>query len=401
MRLFRSGLLALFGLLGSGVVRAQDPRAPSATPAPTAPLSTYVQVVQGDSIRLFYSPDYQMVQPACARLRRQTRLDANGSFTGTFRDATWPSDSVLLTGRYVHGTKEGQFTWYHANGKWSAQGQYRANKRVGEWKFWRATGQLELVLDFDGGTLALPAVRQYWAVEGQQLVVDGTGIWHREIGVGNDFSGPVVGGRPVGIWQLSPAKPGLLAKWSITETYGPDGEVKAGVEKTTAGFSDRYHGATRVPMQFGQPFEEAERFRLRPPCEAPVRMAKSTFGPAFYRLGLPAYYELLWRRIHPVDLSGTVPRNALGNYQGVLRFVAQLNANGSWEREPSQVEGTSLEAARQLLALMRALPKWEPAHKLGEAVNSLAMVEYSMQDERMQLHIQPLLREPAGPETLK
>lgn len=381
-------------LLAVGAVRAQPATAPSrsaqdlaqfAQPA-TAPLSTYVRVVSGDSVQLFYAANYRMAQPACARFRRQTRLDAAGSFNGYFRDARWPSDSVLLTGRYAHGEKDGIFTLYHPNGQVQVQGQYRANHRVGDWKLWHPSGQPVEVLSYDQQEQL--TVRSAWDNTGQQIVTEGVGLWRRDLGEGNEFSGPVIAGRPTGTWQLIPAKMGPMAKWKITETYGPDGTVKTGVEHTGAGLTDRYHGASRVQLFQDRAFEAAERFQMQPPCQVSAN-ARSTFKTAFYKTGTPAYYELLWQRIRPADPSNTMPRNALGNYQGVLRFRAFLGADGNWRPEPNQTEGTSLEAARQLLALMRNLPRWQPAHEDGVPVTSSVLIEYSYILDQVDILIQP------------
>ncbi|WP_460503555.1 toxin-antitoxin system YwqK family antitoxin [Hymenobacter agri] len=367
------------------------------TQAPSAPLSTYVQVVSGDSFNLFYTNSYEMAQPACAAIRRQTRLDATGSFHGAFRDTRWPdTNSVELTGRYVHGQKEGLFTLFHANGKPQGQGQYHANRRIGEWQFWRASGQLAEIISYDRAD-EQPVIRQYWDAAGQQMVIDGAGTWQRELGSGNQFSGPVVAGRPLGIWKLVPAKNGAMANYAITETYGPDGTVKAGFERTATGTSDRYHGASRVQFFQVGAFESAERFQMRPPCAPPTPVISSTFAPAFYKTGTSAYFQLLWRRIQAIESSANTPHNTLSNYQGVLRFEAYLDANGSWSAEPFQTEGTSIEAARQLLALMRTLPRWEPAHESQQAVGCRVQIEYGLILDQMHLRIQPGRRAAPAP----
>ncbi|MBJ6107861.1 hypothetical protein JAO73_02480 [Hymenobacter sp. BT523] len=397
MFVFRFGLLCVAGQLAASLAQAQSSPARSAAdlaqltqaPAPTAPLSTYVRVVQGDSVNLFYTPDYRMAQPACAVLRRQTRLDGSGSFNGHFRDARWPSDSVQMTGRYVHGEKDGLFTLYHANGQAQMQGQYRANRRVGEWKVWYPSGRLAEVLSYEPNNPA-PTVHQAWDVAGQQQVINGAGIWHRDLGEGNEFSGPVAGGRPLGVWKLSPNKNGRMANWMITETYGPDGTVKAGMERTAAGQTDRYHGASRVQFWAMAAFEAAERFQLQPPCQPRVVAVNTLFKPAFYRGGASAYWELLWSRLRPLiedtRRNGVSP---LTEYRGVLSFRVRLDAHGNWQNEPSQPEGTNLEAARQLLNLMRNLPRWEPAHLDGVPVESTATVEYTAGLDRYSLMIRP------------
>ncbi|WP_426058562.1 toxin-antitoxin system YwqK family antitoxin [Hymenobacter sp. B1770] len=367
-------------------------QAPAQTTA-TASLDTYVRVVAGDSLNFFYETDYGMAQPACACIRRQTRLDGTGSFHGAFRDARWPTDSVQLTGRYQHGQKEGLFTHYHRNGKMEAQGQYLGNRRSGEWKFWYASGQPAEVLSY--GTNAQPEVRAAWTADGQPVVVNGNGQWKRQLNGGaTQFSGPVIDGRPTGTWQL--VSPKFTSKVLLTETYGPSGAVVAGVEHIVAsGRTEKYKGVSRVVASQEQTFEAAETFRLRQPCQfvaaaASVPAVTSSFKQAFYRGGASAYSELMWLRIRPIienpDRNGVSP---LTTYRGTLRFKVRLDAKGNWQNEPSQPEGTNLEAARQMLGIMRNLPRWQPAHQDGQPVESTATVEFTVGLDRYSLIIQP------------
>jgi hypothetical protein len=343
--------------------------AQSTTSQAPAPLSTYVRVVQADSVHLFYSADYGMVQPACAVVRRHVRLDASGSFQGRFRDYQVAGDSLLQAGTYEHGKKQGPFQSYHPNGRLAARGQYVADQPSGLWQYWYASGQQRQVLHF--GDAGLVKVVDAWAEDGQPTVSNGAGSWQ---GVSGPYrlGGPVLQGRPDGRWEAKSPNGSVV----LAETFA-GGQFKSGRQFVSMpGTQPTYKDASRLSLVETPAFQAAEAFRLLPPCQpklaAGAAATNGNFAPAAYKQGMSAYTELLWVRLRPVMNTAT----GLGEYYGVLTFAVRLDAAGNWATEPEEVQGTSEAAAKELLAIMRRLPRWQPAQLDGRPVASRVAVTF-------------------------
>ena len=372
MRLSTITLVSL-GILAAAPVSAQ------------APLDSYVTVIRADSVAFHYNPEYGMQQPACAAIRRFVRLDKDGAFHGAFRDVR-AGDSLVATGSYVHGQKEGIFTLFHRSGKPAARGLYQHNQRTGEWEYWYPSGQRQQTLRF--GADGKATVVSYWDAAGAQRAQAGNGEWHR-IGGSTTIGGPVVNGHAAGQWQRTATDTGKLL---ATETFDTDGRLKQGrlLGPLLPGATATYRDDTRMGVAEDLWLVNAERYQLQPPCsqqQAAANRAKAagSFAPATYKDGFSGYWELLWIRIRPVLRQDT----PLGRYHGVLRFTLNLDATGGWQTELFKTEGTDLEAARQLLQMMRNLPKWEPARLNGVAVPSSVRLEYRALAPSYSLGIMP------------
>jgi hypothetical protein len=234
-------------------------------------------------------------------------------------------------------------------------------------------------------------VLSYWSPTGEQLVLNGTGRWS-SIDGNTQVSGSVAQGHPVGTWHRTSANG---QKVLITETFAADGTFKSGrLASGVVGsnFPDTYRDESRLSLAEQPAFTTAEKFQVLPPCRSATastsgaRAANSSFVPAVYKQGASAYWELVWIRLRPL-LSED---NELARYNGVLQFKLNLDERGNWQPELYKAEGTNLEAARQLLRLMRLLPRWEPAHENGQPVASSVQIEYRALPPSYSLRFQPL-----------
>jgi hypothetical protein len=349
-----------------------------------ASLASYVSVIQGDSVAFHYGLSYEMQQPACATVRRLVRLDQDGSFHGVFRDVR-VGDTLVATGTYQHGRKEGLFTTYHLNGQVAARGHYQQNQRTGDWEYWYPSGQRRQILHFEAN--GQPTVRAYWTATGVQQVQDGNGVWHQTDSFAT-IGGPVVEGHATGEWHRTAVGSGKLM---TTETFDAKGHFRQGrlVGMAMPGSEAVYRDESRMPIAEELALVNAEKYVLHPPCNSNLSPTKATnssnFVPATYKQGLPAYWEMIWIRLRPMLGNGS----ALGNYHGVLRFTVNLDATGNWQIELYKTEGVDLEAARQLLKILRVLPRWEPAQLAGAPVASSVEVEYQAIEPQYRLRFYP------------
>lgn len=107
--------------------------------------------------------------------------------------------------------KDGPFTYYYPNGKKKSQGQYDANRRVGEWVWWYPDGSVmqEVLVEH---TPSLPPkevhiIKNFWDEDDNQLVTNGEGKWinfefdHNHGAIYYKSSeGRVKDGRKIGRW---------------------------------------------------------------------------------------------------------------------------------------------------------------------------------------------------------
>lgn len=345
-----------------------------------APLDSYVTVVRGDSVAFYYGLDYKMVQPACATIRRLVRLDKDGSFHGPFRDVR-RGDTLVASGRYQHGQKEGLFTLYHLNGKQAARGFFQQNQRTGDWDYWYPSGQKRQTLRFNQSDQA--TVVAYWDTAGIQRVQDGTGEWFRP-DISTAVSGPVVKGHPTGEWRRTDTASGKLL---ATETFDDAGRFRQGRWRGSLipGAAPVYQDQTRMSIAEPVVLANAESYALSPPCSPAIAprlreggsAANGNYVAAAYKNGSNAYGEMLWLRIRSMLNQPQSQNASLANYHGGLRFAVNLDATGGWQTEIYKAEGVNLEAARQILQIMRNLPRWNPALENGQTTASSVIIEYS------------------------
>lgn len=166
-----------------------------------ATLQECYRVVKGDSVHLFYDELYRLVPEACAIIRREGHLTADGFFVGTVRDYWRSSGQPALLIQYRDKQQaDGVVKQFHPNGQLAVQGLMTAGRMTGEWTYWYSDGQRQQVIQF------LPEagfrITSYWNSAGVQQVTDGNGDW--EVVVADKrYRGPVEDGRQHGTWTSS------------------------------------------------------------------------------------------------------------------------------------------------------------------------------------------------------
>jgi antitoxin component YwqK of YwqJK toxin-antitoxin module len=76
-----------------------------------------------------------------------------GEYKDNKRDGNWvyyyENGNKWSEGSFVNGLDNGKRTVYFENGKVRYEGYYNNGKKVGIWKFWDEGGKLQKVIDFD------------------------------------------------------------------------------------------------------------------------------------------------------------------------------------------------------------------------------------------------------------
>jgi hypothetical protein len=161
----------------------------------------YYEIINGDSVVLFYNDELSLVERRCAYYLRFTRIDQQGNFDGDFIH-TWADTLIASTGTYRHGLKDGYFEFYHNDGLLMARGNYHNNNPVGTWEFFHPSGLPERTLEIvNQDTLVI----RYVDAKGNVLVDNGNGkfkgLAYRTLNGFNVIAeGRIKDERPDGVW---------------------------------------------------------------------------------------------------------------------------------------------------------------------------------------------------------
>jgi len=275
----RTSICSFYILLLS-VVSARAQRAPTSQQAPTAvTLRDCYRALSSDSAAFFYDAEYLLTPPGCAVLRRQARLDSLGHFRGLVQDYLLRNNVLLLAGTFRNGQKHGQFELFFSNGVPAARGNYYNGQQVGDWAYWYPSGQPRQLVRFEQGKA--PTLQRFWDEQGKQLVVNGTGLWHRDE-EGTRLSGAVVNGLPSGRWNRKFLDNN---EFYSTERFNPDGTFRNGniyylhgVVAYAAEIGEDIIplDAKQSPFLDVEDFDRAEKFMLGLPCPPVQKEEKET-----------------------------------------------------------------------------------------------------------------------------
>ena len=296
------------------LVAAGQPNGAQGQVAPAAgqaTLSQCVQVIRGDNVVLFYDANYTLTPPACAPIRRFTRITATGDFNGETRDYDARTQKLRARLHYQQGKREGRYETYFPNGQLAVQGSFAQGQPAGTWQFWYANGQQRQTLEWTG--LPAPRLRilAYWDSTGQQGVTNGNGLWRDVMPMLHSrFGGPVIGGVAQGVWENRAIATNKLL---TTEVY-EQGRFKEG--KALDGLGGRYKDRPLLEPQVGDPVAAAEGFRLGTTCEA---------RQAAYQADAARAEQM--RNSRPPRPAGD-PNSFV---QAVLRKLSESNQTNEWE----------------------------------------------------------------------
>lgn len=200
-------------------------------------------------VRFYYDDHYYLVDKDC-QFKSIERLSqfivAKNAFHGEFKDFN-RNGTVVLTGYYNEGIKEGAFKAYHPNGALKWEATFKENRPIGDWKYYYPDGKPMLTVNFDngGGTIS-----DYWDRLGRQRVVAGEGNYEFKMPFEfyNEYGfpfferkGKIKNGLPSGYWTTNMVDDKNKKVLFTEEVYDKNGVLTEGFNL----FQDRGY---RVPL---------------------------------------------------------------------------------------------------------------------------------------------------------
>lgn len=162
-------------------------------------------------VRFYFDDHYFLVDKNC-EFKAIERVSAfivdKNAFHGEFKDFN-RSGTLILTGNYNEGVKDGLFTAYHPNGttKWTCT--FKENKPTGDWKYYYPDGKPMLTVNYDSTMVTLT---DFWDRRGKQEVIAGKGNYEfmMPFEFYNEFGYPyfirkgrIKNGIPTGYWTTT------------------------------------------------------------------------------------------------------------------------------------------------------------------------------------------------------
>ncbi|RTQ47441.1 hypothetical protein EJV47_18620 [Hymenobacter gummosus] len=374
-------------LLGLAAASSQAQQVNINQPAAKASLRDCYQSFAGDSVELYYNGYYQLTPKACATIRRNTHLDATGTFSGLVCDYQLADGRRLNRQYYRGGKRNGLYEEYYSDGKVLARGQYQNGLPTGIWQYWYPSGQARQTLMW-GENLNYPfRILAYWEPSGQQLCKDGQGTWREEHSNGYiRFGGPVVDGLAHGTWSSV-----------VIRTGAPFSEERYEQGRFIEGFDlnnkrRRYPGPAGLQPTVQLPTDAAEAFTLNQPCEvlqAQAVRSNHRAVPPQAPGGLRDYNDRLLKMLR----KQVEAEQGLGMRGNIVLFV-DVGTSGQLTLDESSRD---MQYARPILDLLNRLPQWKPATLDGQPVPGRLTVEMEIGLGMVSSRVMPSLKDPVPP----
>lgn len=127
-------------------------------------------------VRFYYDDHYYLVDKDCGfkSIERLSQfIVAKNVFHGEFKDFD-QQGTMILTGYYNQGVKEGIFKAFHPNKALKWEVTFKENMPTGDWKYYYPDGKPMLVVSFEEGA---GKIRSFWDRLGRERVVEGEGTY--------------------------------------------------------------------------------------------------------------------------------------------------------------------------------------------------------------------------------
>jgi len=122
---------------------------------------------------LFMNANWEIVKKDRAAYRRLSSYDLNNiKLDGEVLDYN-VYDTLIMSGNYSYGKRNGIFTFYFSSGNIKSQGEYKFGKRIGVWKYFYNNKVLKARINFSKNT----AVLEYNDRNSNPMISNGTGNW--------------------------------------------------------------------------------------------------------------------------------------------------------------------------------------------------------------------------------
>jgi hypothetical protein len=360
-------------------------------------LADCVKLVRADSVHMFFDARYALVPPACATIRRESRMDAaTGSFQGEVRDYLVADNSLLTKVRYANGVRDGGYEQHYANRQLVATGYFTKGQPVGTWKYWYASGQPWQTLELSNA--APMRIVAYWDSTGRQRVTNGAGTWEENTtgSMPTRVGGRVVAGLMEGTWE----RRSLLDKQVLTaEDYRAGRLLEGRQYMATVGKPKKYQTQSLLGPQAVDASAVIEPFHLGKSCEEQAALAASEAASRSRVITNPKpprdpsdYQYQLLQRLHTFNnLTQWMPQT---DGQSTV-ITADIDAKGQISHVVSE-SGTLASAFTTILA---DLGSWHPGSVNGRPVPGKMRITLRMFSTQLQSSLQANVTFPLPPET--
>lgn len=134
----------------------------------------YYELIEGDSVALYFNKDFMFTEKDCHDYVRRIRVTDNGDFNGYFEDRG-VDNKLLGKGTYQNGLKHGYFEIFYPHGIIFSRGYYENNKPVGNWEYYYPNGLLERIITATDSAILM---MRFVAKDGTVKVENGTGTFY-------------------------------------------------------------------------------------------------------------------------------------------------------------------------------------------------------------------------------
>jgi len=164
----------------------------------------FYDVIDQDSVVMYFSDSYNFTWKNCAENRRYTKIDSLGDFYKSFIDID-ANNTIMAKGYYYDGVKNGYFETFHSNGRLKSKGNFKDHLPVGTWNYFYEDGKPERELLISSVDTFLI---QFYDEQGGHTVIDGNGKFNGLVAASDRFfntriiaSGKIVNGKADGEWK--------------------------------------------------------------------------------------------------------------------------------------------------------------------------------------------------------
>jgi TonB family protein len=281
----------------------------------------------------------------------------------------------LMRGNFKANVKQDTFYFYFPSGQLETKGVYQNNLRKGIWTNYYESGKVKERLEFDSEFVT---VKDYYDESGTPKVVDGNGQWNTAYDVDPTtmlaIKGGVTDGRRHGVWtyQLVDKGHGDTTLY-CTETFEngkfTSGKMYAGNKRGQPMNGPQmfiYPELTRMKnwgIWYASPYASLEEYPYLPFLENLYEVPPSFKG------GLAAMSAFVGKNLHYPSTARQQVK------EGTVFVTFSINADGTIDKESvSVLKSVSPPLDAEAVRVVKKMPPWIPATKLGKPVRSQSML---------------------------
>ncbi len=174
----------------------------------TFAIGDYINVMENDSILIYYNCTGTIVDKRCAEFFRIGKTDSvHINISGKFHDY-YMNGKIALEAIMENDYLNGEATYYYENGIITSNGKYKQDKKVGVWTYYYENGVKDKVINYVND---YPFIVEYFNRNDKQKVIAGNGNYKGKF---NSYKSCI----PFSIWgQVNNGK--MEGEWTLYNSY--------------------------------------------------------------------------------------------------------------------------------------------------------------------------------------